>query len=469
MSIILVGLNYRTAPIELREKLILSVSALKSTFADMLSEAQVDVDSTTASLLIDEVVILSTCNRLEVYACTEHSSEGIALITQLLAALQNSPVKALEIHLYRRVGDDAIKHLMGVACGLDSMMLGESQILGQVSHAYEEAHRAGTTGAVLSHLFAQAIRCGKRARTETPISRYTTSVSHAAAMLLMQKHESHHPLCVLVVGAGEMAVLAAQALQRIERLDLIFLNRTYTHAETLAKDFGGKAFAWDQLDEALAWADAVVCATGAPYIVVDRHTVETVLLQRTNRPLVLIDIAVPRDVEDSVGELPGVEVYDIDDLQVVVDTNLELRKAAVPQVEAIIGQEMARFAEWFHGRQVVPVIKTLREWAQSIAQDELVQTLNRLADADERTREVVSRMAHRLVNRLLHEPTSRLRIQASEGNGQGYAHAVRELFALNTLETAACQQHEASCGGMGQGNPLGECNLRCILPATTDP
>jgi glutamyl-tRNA reductase len=233
----------------------------------------------------------------------------------------------------------------------------------------------------------------------------------------------------------------------------------------MATRFDGSARNWFQLQEALIWADAVICATGAPHTVIDRHLVEAALPQRESRPFVFVDIAVPRDVEDTVRELSSVQVYDIDDLHAVVDTNLELRRAAIPQVETIIQQEMARFAEWYHSRQVTPVIKTLREWAQNIADDELAQTLNRLSDADERTQAIVSRMAHRLVNRLLHEPTTRLRIQASEGNGYGYAHAVRELFALNTLDTIACQQPETGCGLHGGANQsTHQCTLQCILP-----
>lgn len=247
----------------------------------------------------------------------------------------------------------------------------------------------------------------------------------------------------------------------------IFLNRTYARAEALTNDFGGKALAWHRFEEALVRADAVICATGAAHIVIDRYDIETVIPQRQNRPLVIMDIAVPRDVEDSVRELSGVQVYDIDDLQSVVDSNVELRKAAMPQVETIIQQEMARFAEWYHSRQVTPVIKTLREWAQSIADNELVQTLNRLSDADERTREIVSRMAHRLVNRLLHEPASRLWIQATKGNGYGYAHAVRELFALNNLDAIECQGHTSGCAAAGRNQTTAQCNLHCILPSTT--
>jgi glutamyl-tRNA reductase len=286
---------------------------------------------------------------------------------------------------------------------------------------------------------------------------------------MIEKLNQQSAVHVLLIGAGEMAALAAQALKRFDIHNMMFVNRTYERAEAMANKFGGSARNWFQLQEALIWADAVICATGAPHIVIDRHIVETALQRREGRPLVFVDIAVPRDVEDSVGELSSVQVYDIDDLQSVVDANVELRRAAIPQVETIIQQEMAQFAEWYHGRQVTPIIKTLREWAQSVADDEITQTLNRLAPADERTREIVSRMAHRLVNRLLHEPTSRLRIQASEGNGYGYAHAVRELFALNTLDAIECQAEGMGCDLAGHAAPtaINQCNLQCILPFTT--
>jgi glutamyl-tRNA reductase len=466
VTIVVVGLNYRTAPVEIREKLTLSGCALQIALEDLRGRTIPHPgNGKQPSPEIDEAVILSTCNRLEVCISTHQPGAGVVLVEQFLSKLQNIPIQELKGHLYNHIGDDAIQHLMRVACGLDSMILGETQILGQVTQAFEDARNAGLTGPILSHLLAQAIHTGKRARTETPISRYTTSVSHAGALLLMEKLNQPRTARVLLIGAGEMATLAAQALKRLDVHDMAFVNRTYNRAEALANEFGGKALTWYQLEEALAWADAVICATGAPHTIMYRHDVEPVLHRRENRPLVIIDIAVPRDVEETVRELPGVQYYDIDDLQSVVDTNMELRKAAVPQVETIIQQEMARFAEWYRSRQVTPVIKTLREWAQSIADDELVQTLNRLSDADERTRQIVSRMAHRLVNRLLHAPTSRLRIQASEGNGYGYAHAVRELFALDDLEVPECQRDEVGCALARQADQAtNQCNLQCILP-----
>lgn len=461
MAIVVVGLNYRTAPVEIREKLTLSGCALPMALQDLRNRTP---SGAMPASPLHEAAILSTCNRLEIYGVVQRTEEGIALIEQFLAALQNIALSELKAHLYYHVEADAIRHLMRVACSLDSMILGETQILGQVTQAFEDAHNAGVTGAVLSHLFAQAIRAGKRARSETTISRYTTSVSHAGAQLILEKSGVQQSTKVLLIGAGEMAVLAAQALKRAGVHELVFVNRTYTRAEALAHDFDGTARTWYELNEALVAADAVICATGAPHTIIYQRDMAAVLPKRDGRPLVIMDIAVPRDVEDSVRQLPGVQYYDIDELQSFVDANVALRKAAVPQVETIIRQEITRFNEWYRGRQVTPVIKTLREWAQGIADEELEQTLNRLSDADERTRQLVGRMAHRLVNRLLHEPTSRLRVQAAEGNGQGYAHAVRELFALNDLETMACEQDEMRCSVSGQMRSKNQCNLQCILP-----
>ncbi len=469
MTIIVVGLNHRTAPVELREKLALTDDALQSAFADLRSQIGIQMGSDPSTSIIREVVILSTCNRLEIYASTEQAENAIELVEQFLSGIQNVRNTESKNYLYSFSGDNTVLHLMRVACGLDSMILGETQILGQVTHAFEKAHDAGVSGAVLSHLFAQAIHTGKRARTETPISRHTTSVSHAAAQLLTEKLPQAPASRILIIGAGEMAVLAAQALKRFDFNDITFINRTYNKAEALALGFDGKALDWYQLKEAFIWADAIVCATGAPHIVIYQRDVAAVLDQRQTRPLVIIDIAIPRDVEDTVSELRGINYYDIDDLQLVVDTHVELRVAAVPQVEMIIRQEILRFTEWYRGLEVTPVIKNLRDWAQSVADDELIHTLNRLSDADDRTRQLVSLMAHRLVNRLLHEPTARLRIQANEGNGYGYAHAVRELFALDHVNSIECQHDPVRCGTLKPSNHItNQCDLQCIMPSTME-
>lgn len=467
MAVVVFGLNYRTAPVQLREKLTLSGLTLQAAFRELCTYCSccaADSERTSPSP-IDEVVILSTCNRFEFYMSSQQPQQAIRLIESFLVQSRDITLAALRSHRYSYAEDSAVEHLMRVACGLDSMILGESQILGQVTQAFEDAQSAGTTGAVLSHLFAQVIHTGKRSRTETPIGRYTTSVSHAGARLLLERLEQRRDARVLVIGAGEMAVFGAQALKRFGFRDLMFINRTYDKAQSLAKDFNGKCLPWSQLGEALSWADAVVSATGAPHTVIYRNDIEMVLVRRNHRSLVLMDIAVPRDIEAEVDELPDVQVFDIDDLRSVVDNNVALRKASIPQVEAIIQQEMARFLEWYHGRQVTPVIRTLREWAQGVAEEELMQTLNRIPDSDEHTRQIVTLLAHRLVNRLLHQPTARLRMQAHEGNGHGYAHAVKELFALHELSMTECHCDSVDCAPADpdQNQSATPCTLQCIL------
>lgn len=467
MSIVLVGINYRTAPVELREVLALQGCALRMTLQEL---GQLTV--APGEPAVSEAVILSTCNRLEIYASARHPGETPAAIVRFLAHLQNVPLAALEPHIYQRSGEEAARHLMRVACGLDSMVLGETQVLGQVTQAFEEARAAGTNGPILSHLFTQAIHTGKRARSETAISQHTTSVAHAGVQLVMEQLRRRSSRHVLVVGAGEMAVMAAEALRRYEGVEVTFINRTYGRAEALGVELGGQALPWHELELGLVWADAVICATGAPHTVIYTRDVAAILPLRAGRPLAFVDIAVPRDVEETLGTLEGIAYYDIDDLKLVVDSNLELRKAAVPDVKRVVQEELATFTAWFHSRQVTPVIRDLRARVQELAADELAQALNRLPAADERTQQVLGRLAHRLVNRLLHEPTVRLRAHAADGNGHGYAHALRDLFALDVAETG-CPCGEAA-NGENNGEDNGEdnggasadvapCDLHCIL------
>lgn len=435
-----IGLSHRTAPVALREKVSALASALGSLeapYADMAADSGI-------LPALNERVVVSTCNRLEVYFSAAQPDDGIAIIEQFLAQRLDTGIAELESHLYRHIGDDAVRHLMRVACGLDSMIFGETQILGQIAQVFEDARIRGHAGPVLSRLFAQAIHAGKRAHTETAISRSTTSVSHAAAQLVLEKLPQQAGAKIVLIGAGEMTGLAARALQRMGVTALTFVNRTFERAEALAAEFGGSALPWSELDNALIWADAAICATGAPHTVIYRRDIGAALDRRGERPLILMDIAVPRDVEDGVQGLSGVHYYDIDALRTVIDRNTAQRQAAAPQVEAIIEQEAGQFFAWQRGRQVTPVIKDLRDWAQTIADDELAAALDRLSSADERTREIVSRMAHRLVKRLLHEPTSRLRQQANGDNGHSYAEAIRELFALNGAADLAYRDFPAN-------------------------
>jgi glutamyl-tRNA reductase len=302
---------------------------------------------------------------------------------------------------------------MRVAAGLDSMILGEPQILGQVSRAQAEARAAGTTGPLLSHLFERASHAGKRARTETEIGRHTTSISHAAVRLVRDKLGDLDRTQLLVVGAGEMAEVAAQALINHGARQLNFINRTYARAEQLARQladqmagqFEGRALNWYQLPAALAMADVVVTATGAPHIVIHENDVLPILPERGGRPLLFVDIALPRDVEESVGDLEGVQRFDIDHLQSTVDANLAQRRSAIPDVETIIVDEANSFEEWLKGRQVLPVLVELRRKAREIAELELSRHSHQLNEFAPEGREKVSRIVYRIVNKLLHGPS----------------------------------------------------------------
>ncbi len=419
MTISLIGLNHHTAPVEVREQVTLTGDGLRLA----LKELQVG-DHPPA-----EGVILSTCNRLEIYTLSDE--DGQPIIDDFLTRMYGIDPADLRPHLYTKFDQEAINHLMRVTAGLESMILGEPQILGQVTEAHSKARSTGAAGPILSRLFTQAVHAGKRAHTETDISRYTTSVSHAAALLAQDKLGDLAGAKVLIIGAGEIAEQAAQALHARGTESITCISRTYSHAEALAGQVGGRAFNWVHLPEGLTEADVVISATGAPHSVIHVSNVVHVLPERAGRPLLLIDIAVPRDVDEEVGELPGVELHDIDDLQAVVDDNLAQRQAAIPQVEAIIQEEVIAFEDWLHSREVVPTIVDLRQKAEDIAQVEVKRILRRLDGLSDDEQAAINQLASRIVNKLLHEPTTRLKAQAANGNRLVYSHTVRDLFGLD--------------------------------------
>ncbi|MAU09067.1 MAG: glutamyl-tRNA reductase [Anaerolineaceae bacterium] len=421
MTIVLVGLNHRTASVELREKMALTPYGVGVALDQLRDHVQ-------------EGMILSTCNRLEIYALVEGVDAALSELDAFMADLHDMSKDQMQPHLYHKRGQDAIRHLMRVAAGLDSMILGEPQILGQVTQAFGEAQASSLTGPILSNLAARAIHAGKRARAETEISRYTTSVSHAGAILALDHVHAESPN-ILIMGAGEMARLAAKSLAHRDGINLACLNRTLSRAQSLAQELDAITMDWHQLEEGLVWADAVICATGAPHTVIHADIVQRSQAQRADRPLAFVDIAVPRDVEVAVEDIPGVLRFDIDDLNSIVDSNTAHRESAIPQVEAILEEENSIYYEWYHSRAVTPVIKDLRRWAVDVAQMEVDQALNKLGDVDDHTTEVVNRLAHRLVNKLLHKPTVRLRGQAAESNGHCYAQAVSDLFGLDASST----------------------------------
>jgi glutamyl-tRNA reductase len=324
---------------------------------------------------------------------------------------------------------EALGHLMKVAAGVDSMVVGEPQILGQVNEAFREAQASKTLGTKLTQAFNRAIRVGKRARTETSIGRYTTSVSHAAVKLAEDKLGDLTKIHAAIVGAGDMAELAAHALKDHGAERIAVVNRTHSRSVALAEQVGGRPMSWHQLNDVIVWADLVFTATDAPHTLIYANEIEPLLTKRGDRPLLFVDIAMPRDVEPTVAELANVHVLDIDELKSVVDAGMEQRMAAVPEVEAIVEEEVQGYYDWIRKRDVTPVIVDLRQAIGRLVGEEVEEALRHLDDP--KGREVIERLRHRVVNKILHEPSIRLKTFAANGNGFTYGDAIRELFSLD--------------------------------------
>ncbi len=422
--ILSVGVNHTTAPVALRERLAISGTSLIEALACF------GAFNGHGPPLFPEGVILSTCNRLEIYVVAGDADRGREALVQFLGQNRNVPVGEFIDSLYIKSDHDAVAHLTRVACGLNSMVVGEPQILGQVTDAYRIALSHQATGPVLNRLFRHAIQAGKCARTETAISQYATSVPSAAAALAEQVMANLDGRVVLVMGAGEMGQIAARTLMARGASGIIVANRTYDRGLALARELNGEAMTFDRQAEALARADIVVTATDAPHVIVTPEKITAAMAQRPERPMLIIDIAVPRDTAPAVADVPGVRLFDIDDLRDVVNGNLTAREREIPRVEAIAAEEAAAFMTWFRALDVVPTIADLRRQAEAVKAQELDKALRRLENLGDREQDVVRALAHGLVNKLLHEPTVRLKQHALQGDGYLYTDVVRELFGL---------------------------------------
>lgn len=421
MKLVLIGLNYQTAPLALRERFYLADEPLRAALDDLHRAG------------LDEVVILSTCNRLEIIACMEETQSGMETMKAFLARSGGLSAEQLADYLYCLQGRAVVHHLMRVAAGLESLILGETQILGQVAHALASAQTAHTDGTILSRLFTAALHAGKRARHETAISQHTLSVSHAAVSLIKRQLDDLSKLRVLVIGAGEMGELAAKALQMHGVRAITVMNRSNARAYNLAHHLGIEAIPWSHFSAALEQADVVIAVTSAPQFVVRLDQISSL---RRQRPLLIVDIGVPRNVDPQVAEMPNVQLYDIDDLRSVVSEHHSLRQSEIEAVEAIIAHEQTLFGQWLDTRPIVPLIAELRGQAEAIAQHEVEQTLQRLPDLNDREQEIVAQLAHRIVNKLLHAPTVTLKSRVAQGDHDDYAHTVRQLFALDQHQVA---------------------------------
>jgi glutamyl-tRNA reductase len=419
MAIFVAGLNHRVAPVGLREQLAVE--------EDKLRELIRDVQATGIAV---EAVLLSTCNRVEVYAVADAPGEARTAVFRRLCQHRGVDPTTVEPLLYTHVDEDAIRHAFRVASSLDSMMVGEPQILGQVKDAFAIAQACETVGPTLHTLFSQAFAVAKKVRTDTDIARHAVSVSFAAVELAKKIFAGLTGRAVLLVGAGKMSELAARHLVDQGAFPVYVANRTWTRAQELARALAGTAVPFTELATALGAVDIVVTSTGAPEALIRRELVQRVMHERRGRPLFFIDIAVPRDVEEAVETLDDVYCYDIDDLKQVVDANLRERAREAQRAEALVEREVAKFTERLRDVEIVPTIVSLRERLEGIRLAELRRALARVPDATPETREAMEALSSGIVNKILHAPISKLRESGRAGAGRSWTTLVQELFGL---------------------------------------
>ena len=419
MSIVVLGVNYHTSPVTLLEKVMIPVPAMSEALRALSSHSD-----------IREVVVLSTCNRTEVYAVAERFHGAHTDILQFLCETSGLSADEITPHLYSQYDDDAVVHLFEVAAGIDSAVLGETEIVGQVRDAWDFAMKQGTSRSTLNLLFRYALESGKRARTETGISRSTASVAHAAVEMSEEILGTLKGKRVLVVGAGEMGEGVAGALSRAGTDSITVLNRTISRAEELAKKIGARVSDFGNLEFELTTADVVLACTGAGGVIID-HELMVRVRQGVATPILVVDIALPRDVAASVAELPGVTLRDLDHLSDWAQRGIDKRASEVGQVRQIIGEEVDRFLLDQTQRQAAPLVAQLREVVESIRMAELERFDSALSSMTPEQRELVESISHGIINKMLHVPSVRLREAAGTPQGERLSAAVRDLFSLD--------------------------------------
>jgi glutamyl-tRNA reductase len=419
MHIVIVGLSHKTAPVEIREKLAFAPTAMERPLRQMLELPA-----------IAEGLIVSTCNRVELCAVTKEPEAAIASLRRFLAEYHEVPPEEINGSLYNYQGEEAIRHLFRVSSSLDSMVLGEPQILGQIKTAYGYAAEFRTCGLILNRFLHKAFSVAKRVRTETAIASNAVSVSFAAVELARKIFDRLDNKGVMIIGAGEMCELAARHFVANGVSKVLVTNRTFERAEKLAAEFQGKAIPFEDFVDHLAEVDIVMTSTGAPNFILGQRQMEEVLKRRKNRPMFLIDIAVPRDIDPKVNKLDNAYLYDVDDLQGVVQANLKERQKEAGKAEAIVEQEIGQFYQWLGNLEVKPTIIALRRKLEEIRQQELDKTFGNLKDLSTGQRKSIEAMTGAIINKILHQPTAILKRTQNDSSGEDYVDAVRTLFDL---------------------------------------
>jgi glutamyl-tRNA reductase len=417
MKLALVGLSHKTAPVEIRERLAFNDGALRTALTSLVGRPDVT-----------EVMILSTCNRVEVVA----ESPDDRLIREFLCEFHQVAPEAVSKHLYSLRNADVIRHVFRVAASLDSMVIGEPQILGQVKEAYRIAADAGTVGMHLSALMDRAFAVAKKVRSETGISQSAVSISYAAVELARKIFGDLTGKTVMIIGASKMGELAAKHLKRNGVSSVLVTNRTFERAVELAQVFEGAAVPFEHLKDHMDHADIVISSTGAPHFIITKNIAEQTMHRRKNRPMFFIDIAVPRDIDPTVNEIDNAFVYDIDDLQQVIDANLKDRLKEASRAEEIVDSEVQAFCRKMQTREVVPTIVQLRDTVEKVRRDEIERNRRLLKDLS--PEEAVDQITKSLLNKILHTPIEELKRMAHDPSGADFADTLRKIFNIKPPE-----------------------------------
>lgn len=437
MRICHIGMNHKTAPVELRERVAVAEAELPAVLKGLVAHAAVR-----------EAALLSTCNRVEFTLVTHDPDAAIAMVHEWFAARSDMPLEQILQHLYSLTTNEAVNHLYAVATGLDSLVLGEPQILGQVKSAYEHALASGTAGHVLHRLYQSTFAAAKRARSETGIGRQAVNVSSCAVELAKRIFGELAGKTVLLIGAGEMAELAAKHLCGAGVAEVLVANRTLERAKNLAREFGGHAMTLDQLPDYLDAADIVLASTGAATHVLLPEPVMQAMERRKGRPMFLVDIAVPRDIDPRIGDIDGAYLYDIDDLQQVVEGNLDHRLREAECARELLADEARVFISWLKSLESVPLIRTIQESTERMRRDELAKAQQRyLRNLDEEQRQAVERFSRALMKRFLHPTMHTLKALPEDMEGDLLMGAAKRLFAPDERDTGTSQESDEHTTG----------------------
>jgi len=421
MNIIVVGLSHKTAPVEVREKVAFSPNLIEKPLRDLIA-----LDD------IVEGIIISTCNRVEIYATTRDIAGGISRIKRFLADHHRIPLASLEQHLYSYHSEAAIRHVFRVASSLDSMVVGEPQILGQIKTAYGYAAEYKSSGIILNRFLHKAFSVAKRVRTETKIASSAVSIAFAAVELAKKILGDLSGKVVMLIGAGEMCELAAKHFLNCGARGVMVANRTFSRAERLAEEFAGEAVRLEELFDHLHRADIVLSSTGAPHTIIGPKDVEAVVRRRKYKPMFFIDIAVPRDIDAKVNDVESAYLFTVDDLQEIVQANLAQRNLEANKAEEIIEQEIGQFYRWLSSLESTPTIVALRSKFDEIRRAELEKTLSGWKDLPPEAEKRLEVLTIAITNKLLHTPTAVLKKSGQGGRTDLYTDALRQLFDLQT-------------------------------------